>query len=69
MPSSILAEVQAANERYASGFAKGHLPMPPGRQFAILACMDARLDPARVLGLEASREPFWSVSCPCGRGG
>lgn len=50
--SSILAEVQAANERYATGFTKGDLPMPPGRKFAVLACMDARLDPARVLGLE-----------------
>ena len=52
MPSSILAEVQAANERYAAGFTRGDLPMPPGRKFAVLACMDARLDPARVLGLE-----------------
>ena len=52
MPSSILAEVQAANERYAAGFTKGGLPMPPGRNFAVLACMDARLDPARALGLE-----------------
>jgi carbonic anhydrase len=50
--SSILSEVQAANERYAAGFTKGDLPMPPGRKFAVLACMDARLDPARALGLE-----------------
>jgi carbonic anhydrase len=41
-----------ANERYASSFKKGHLPMPPARHVAIVACMDARLDPARVLGLE-----------------
>ena len=52
MPSSILNEVQAANQKYATGFTKGDLPMPPGRKFAVLACMDARLDPARVLGLE-----------------
>jgi carbonic anhydrase len=52
MPSSILSEVQAANQRYAAGFTKGDLPMPPGRKFAVLACMDARLDPARVLGLD-----------------
>jgi carbonic anhydrase len=52
MPSSIISEVQAANERYAAGFTKGDLPMPPGRKFAVLACMDARLDPARALGLE-----------------
>jgi carbonic anhydrase len=49
---AVLDEVRAANERYAAGFTKGDLPMPPGRRFAVLACMDARLDPARVLGLE-----------------
>jgi len=45
-------ELLAANERYAASFAKGHLPMPPSRRVAVVACMDARLDPARVLGLE-----------------
>ncbi len=39
-------------ERYAGSFHKGDLPMPPGRRVAVVACMDARLDPARVLGLE-----------------
>jgi len=38
--------------RYAEGFQKGDLPMPPARRVAVVACMDARLDPARVLGLE-----------------
>jgi len=45
-------EIQAANEQYVSSFEKGHLPMPPGRRFAVVTCMDARLDPARFLGLE-----------------
>ena len=49
---SVVEEVTAANERYASGFAKGSLPMPPGRKFAVVTCMDARLDPARFLGLD-----------------
>jgi carbonic anhydrase len=49
---SILPELLAANERYAAGFTKGDLPMPPGRRVAILTCMDARLDPAKFLGLE-----------------
>jgi carbonic anhydrase len=39
-------------ETYAASFAKGDLPLPPARKIAVLACMDARLDPARVLGLE-----------------
>ena len=38
-------------ERYAEAFDKGDLPLPPGRKVAVLACMDARLDPAGVLGL------------------
>jgi carbonic anhydrase len=46
-----LPDVLAANEAYAANFAKGDLPMPPGRQFAVLVCMDARIDPARALGL------------------
>ena len=45
-------QLLAANETYASGFAKGDLPAPPGRRFAVVTCMDARLDPARFLGLE-----------------
>ncbi len=36
----------------AFGEAQGELPMPPGKQIAVLACMDARLVPSRVLGLE-----------------
>lgn len=50
--SNILGEVLAANESYVSNFGeKGKLPMPPGRHFAILTCMDARLDPAKYAGL------------------
>jgi carbonic anhydrase len=44
--------LQSANEVYADGFSKGDLPMPPGRRLAIVTCMDARLDPAKFLGLE-----------------
>jgi carbonic anhydrase len=40
------------SERYAAGFDKGHLPSRPRRKVAVLACMDARLVPTRVLGLE-----------------
>jgi carbonic anhydrase len=49
--SQILTEVLKANEGYASSFTKGHLPLPPARGFAILTCMDARLDPAKYAGL------------------
>jgi len=50
--SNVLDEVKAANDAYVADFGdKGDLPMPPGRQFAILTCMDARLDPAKYAGL------------------
>jgi carbonic anhydrase len=45
-------EVLRANEQYAAGFgSKGSLALPPARQFAVLTCMDARLDPAKYAGL------------------
>ncbi len=50
--SNILEEVLDANAKYAEDFGhKSSLPMPPGRHFAILTCMDARLDPAKFAGL------------------
>jgi carbonic anhydrase len=39
-------------EKYAESFDKGDLPLPPAKKIAVLACMDARLIPTRVLGLE-----------------
>jgi carbonic anhydrase len=49
---SVLSEILAANEAYAAEFgARAELAMPPARRFAILTCMDARLDPARFAGL------------------
>ena len=50
--SEVLKQVITANEAYVKGFGeKGKLAMPPARRFAILTCMDARLDPARFAGL------------------
>jgi len=50
--SKILTEVLSANESYAATFgAKSNLALPPARGFAILTCMDARLDPAKYAGL------------------
>src|SRR5512144_929416 len=52
MASKVLGEVLDANAKYASNFgAKGDLALPPARRFAILTCMDARLDPAKYAGL------------------
>ena len=50
--TKVLNEVLTANEAYASDFGdNGKLPLPPARRFAILTCMDARLDPAKFAGL------------------
>ncbi|HEY7018796.1 MAG TPA: carbonic anhydrase [Gaiellaceae bacterium] len=49
---SVVEEIRSANDSYASEFGKGELPMPPARRFAVVTCMDARLDPAKFLGLE-----------------
>jgi carbonic anhydrase len=49
---SVTKELLEANKRYAEEFDKGDLPMPPARSVAVLACMDARMHPERILGLE-----------------
>jgi carbonic anhydrase len=50
--SQILSEVLEANRKYSASFGeKAKLALPPARRFAILTCMDARLDPAKYAGL------------------
>ena len=48
---SVIDDLLGNARRYVAGFDKGHLPMPPARQLAIVACMDARLNPYGLLGL------------------
>lgn len=48
----VTEQLLKANERYAADFRKGDLALPPARKVAIVVCMDARIDPARALGLE-----------------
>src|SRR5207248_1483347 len=48
---SVTEELLRNAERYAEGFDKGNLPMPPGKHVAIVACMDARLNVYGLLGL------------------
>jgi carbonic anhydrase len=48
---SVIDELLANAARYAAGFDRGSLPMPPGARVAVLACMDARLNPYGLLGL------------------
>lgn len=45
-------EFLEANKRYANNFTKGDTPMPPAKKAVIVACMDARIETGRLLGLE-----------------
>ncbi len=49
---TVTDELVASAERYAAAFDHGDLPMPPARQTAVVACMDARLNPYGLLGLQ-----------------
>jgi carbonic anhydrase len=49
---SVTDELLRNAEKYAESFGKGELPLPPAKKVAVVACMDARLIPTRVLGLE-----------------
>jgi carbonic anhydrase len=48
---SVTDELLQSNDAYARSFSSGDLPMPPGRGVAVVACMDARLNPYGMLGL------------------
>jgi carbonic anhydrase len=48
---SVTDELVANNEAYAASFDKGSLPLPPAKKVAVVACMDARLNPYGILGL------------------
>jgi len=49
---SVIDELLENAQRYTEGFDKGGLPMPPGKHVAVVACMDARLNPYGILGLQ-----------------
>src|SRR5215204_6060288 len=49
---SVTDDLLQNNERYAQSFDKGDLPLPPGKGVAVVACMDARLNPSFLLGLQ-----------------
>jgi carbonic anhydrase len=48
---SVTDELLRKNDAYARSFDKGSLPLPPAKHLAVLACMDARLDVHKILGL------------------
>jgi carbonic anhydrase len=49
---SVTDELLANNEAYSASFDKGDLPLPPAKKLAVVACMDARVNPYGALGLQ-----------------
>ncbi len=49
---SVVDDFKKANQAYAASFKEGDLPLPPAKRVAILTCMDARIHPAKALGLD-----------------
>lgn len=49
---SVIDELVTSNASYANAFQHGALPLPPARKVALVVCMDARIDPAKALGLK-----------------
>ncbi|KUJ22772.1 beta carbonic anhydrase clade D [Mollisia scopiformis] len=50
-PTQLQENLVKANEKYASSFTEGHLALPPAKKYAIVTCMDARIDPAAAFGI------------------
>ncbi|KAI0004400.1 carbonate dehydratase [Xylariaceae sp. FL0662B] len=51
MTSTIQKNLQEKNAEYANKFTQGHLALPPAKQYLVLTCMDARIDPAAAFGI------------------
>ncbi|MCJ1419254.1 hypothetical protein MMC32_005608 [Xylographa parallela] len=51
MASAIQQNLTSKNEKYAAAFSEGHLALPPAKKYAVVTCMDARIDPAAAFGI------------------
>lgn len=52
MSTPIQENLVSSNIAYASSFTKGHLALPPAKKYAVVTCMDARIDPAAAYGID-----------------
>jgi len=50
-PTPIQENLVESNKKYAASFTQGHLALPPAKKYAVLTCMDARIDPASAYGI------------------
>ncbi|MCJ1243284.1 hypothetical protein MMC30_000481 [Trapelia coarctata] len=51
MPSAVQENLVSKNKQYASNFTEGSLALPPAKKYAVVTCMDARIDPAAAYGI------------------
>ncbi|MCJ1431094.1 hypothetical protein MMC27_000444 [Xylographa pallens] len=51
MATAIQQNLTSKNEKYAANFGEGHLALPPAKKYAVVTCMDARIDPAAAFGI------------------
>ncbi|MCJ1390492.1 hypothetical protein MMC18_003352 [Xylographa bjoerkii] len=51
MATPVQQNLTSKNEKYASNFSEGHLALPPAKKYAVVTCMDARIDPAAAYGI------------------
>ncbi|EPE36063.1 beta-carbonic anhydrase, cab [Glarea lozoyensis ATCC 20868] len=52
MATPVQENLITSNKSYAANFDKGHLPLPPGKRYTVVTCMDARIDPAAAFGID-----------------
>ncbi|KAH9221556.1 beta carbonic anhydrase clade D [Leptodontidium sp. 2 PMI_412] len=50
-PTPIQENLVSSNKTYAANFTEGHLALPPAKKYAVVTCMDARIDPASAYGI------------------
>lgn len=63
MSGTAISEGLQHNQAYVSQFNKGSLPLPPAKRVAYVVCMDARIDPAKALGLQEGMHNKWYCLC------
>ncbi|KAL8712218.1 MAG: hypothetical protein Q9225_006974 [Loekoesia sp. 1 TL-2023] len=51
MATPVQENLVSKNREYASSFDKGDLPLPPAKKYAVVTCMDARIDPPSAFGI------------------
>lgn len=63
--SAIQNNLEASSQKYSSAFTQGSLALPPAKQYLVLTCMDARIDPASAFGIDLGDAHVIRNVCTC----